>query len=149
MFEQRKLSNEEFTDHYKQYSYSSLKQCSPPTINGCNRSLDEFEVYRKTGNILDLGCGQGDILNEARKRGGRIFGIEYSESAVALLLSRGIKAEQGELTANMYGDVQFDVITSFEVIEHINNSDTHFKLIYNKLRQGNCFIARHQISMPF
>ena len=139
VFDQRKPSNKEFTDHYKQYSYSSLKECSPPTINSYNRLLDEFELYKKTGNILDVGCGQGDFLNEARKRGWRIFGSEYSESAVALLLSRGIKAEQGELTAKMYGDVQFDVITSFEVIEHINNSDTHFKLIYNKLRQGGLF----------
>ncbi len=139
VFDCRIPTDDELYDHYKQYSYSMLKPCLPPTIASYNKLLDEFEHYRQTGNILDVGCGQGDFLNEARKRGWNVYGCEYSDAAIALCHGRNLPVQQGELTSEMFQDVHFDVITTFEVIEHINNPNEHFNLIHEKLRAGGLY----------
>ncbi|MBL4775793.1 MAG: class I SAM-dependent methyltransferase [Mariprofundus sp.] len=141
VFDSRIPTEDELYDHYKQYSYSMLKPCLHPTVASYNKLLDELEQYRQSGNILDIGCGQGDFLNEARNRGWNVFGCEYSGAAVSLCHDRDISIQQGALTAEMFHGVQFDVITSFEVIEHINNQNEHFDLVYKKLRHGGLYFC--------
>ena len=68
VFDQRVPSSKELHDCYSIYSYSDLRPVSKETLNSFNKLLDYFEQYRDIGNILDLGCGQGDFLIEARKR---------------------------------------------------------------------------------
>ncbi|MCK5684674.1 class I SAM-dependent methyltransferase, partial [bacterium] len=118
--------------HYKQYSYASRKPCPAPTISSYNLLLDYFDDFKQTGNLLDVGCGQGDFLNEARKRGWNIYGIEYSAAAISLCRDRDIAVHQGILTPELYDGIQFDIVTSFEVIEHINNMNEHFGLVSMK-----------------
>ena len=46
---------EELNSHYKTYSYSIEQNLSPLTIVSYNILLDEFEKYRKTNRLLDIG----------------------------------------------------------------------------------------------
>ncbi len=139
VFDERIPSEFELNEHYKVYAYSGLKPISEQTVKSYNRLLDQFEKYRESGNILDLGCGQGDFLIEAKKRNWNVYGVEYSESAVNLCKSRGIEMHQGSLTEDVFGDMQFDVITSFEVIEHINNPNDFMSAATHKLKEKGLF----------
>ena len=42
---------------------------------------------------------------------------------------------QGDLTKNIFDDIKFDVITSFEVIEHINNPNEFMSIVNHKLQE--------------
>ena len=134
-FDQRVPTTNELSDHYNAYKYSHLRPITKETVISFNKLLDYFEQYRELGNMLDLSCGQGDFLAEAKKRNWNVYGSEYSEAATHLCRERGIKMHQGDLSTNIFNNIKFDVITSFEVIEHVNNPHTLMSLTNNKLRQ--------------
>ena len=134
IFDQRVPSAKELHDCYSGYTYSNIKPIPLMTKNSYSKLLDSFESFRKLGNILDLSCGQGDFLAEAKKRNWNVYGSEYSEAASKLCENRGIKMHQGDLSKNIFGETKFDVITSFEVIEHINNPNEFMSLINHKLQ---------------
>jgi 2-polyprenyl-3-methyl-5-hydroxy-6-metoxy-1,4-benzoquinol methylase len=130
---------EELNKHYSSYSYSSEGYLSPLTIKSYNFLLDEFEKYRKSNRMLDVGCGRGWFLEEARKRGWEVYGTEYSEVAVELCEKKGINMKKGQLNPDLFDEMDFDVITSFEVIEHINNPNEELNNIQKLLRTGGLF----------
>jgi SAM-dependent methyltransferase len=132
-------SKEELDSFYSKYSYSSEGYLSPLTVKSYNTLLDEFEVYRNNGKLLDVGCGRGWFLNEAKKRGWEVYGTEYSEAAVKICENNGIKMTAGKLSSDSFPQNEFDVITSFEVIEHINNPLEELSNINLFLRKGGLF----------
>ena len=139
VFDKRIPTQVELDDFYKMYSYSQLKPIPEQTKVSYNLLLDQFENYRKTENILDVGCGQGDFLVEAKKRGWNVYGTEFSEAAIELCQARGINMHKGELLENDLERVEFDVITSFEVIEHINNPSHFMQVAYSQLKNNGLF----------
>ncbi len=129
----------ELLAHYGKYSYSREPYLSPVTIKRYHELLDQFETYRKTNYLLDVGCGVGFFLREAKNRGWQVYGTEYSGEGIKRCEEKGIEVRQGKLDANQFGDISFDVITSFEVIEHINNPVEEMKEISKLLRPGGLF----------
>lgn len=139
IFMERIPTEKELNDHYSKYAYASEGYISPLTIQSFNLLLDELEPYRKNNRLLDVGCGRGDFLVEARKRGWEVSGTEYSETAVALCESKGITMKKGQLNSADFDVADFDVIVSFEVIEHIINPNEELKHMHALLRKGGLF----------
>ena len=134
VFSERIPSIEELDNHYK--NYGSNFYCSELTIKRYNEILDKMEPFRKTGRLLDVGCGIGFFLDEAKKRGWEVYGTEYSERLIGLLREKGITIHEGQLNSENYEDGFFDLVTSFEVIEHINNPINELNHISKMLRKG-------------
>ena len=130
-------TNIELTNYYEQYSRGGA--ISPITIKRYNELLDEFENYRKTNNILDIGCGDGHFLEVAQERGWNVFGTEFTDAAIDVCIKKGIKMHKGVLASENYSENEFDIITSFEVIEHINNPQNEINNIKPILRTGGLF----------
>lgn len=127
-------TEKELIDHYSQYSRNNF--ISPITINNYQELLKSFEPFRKTGKILDVGCGDGYFLAEAKKMGWEVYGTEFTDDAIEVCSEKGIKMKQGILNPDHYAPDFFDVITSFEVLEHINNPQEEVKNIHSILRKG-------------
>ncbi len=124
------------------YSNYGLQQyLSPITVKRYHQWLDRFEAFRKTGNMLDVGCANGLFLIEAKKRGWNVYGSEYGEQQVQICMNKDIIMHQGPLVNNVFPGVEFDVITSIEVIEHINNPQHELNIIHLKLRTGGIFFC--------
>ncbi len=134
VFSERIPSFEELDNHYK--NYGSNFYCSELTIKRYNEILDKMEPFRKTGRLLDIGCGIGFFLDEAKKRGWAVYGTEYSERLIGLLREKGITIHEGQLNSENYEEGFFDVVTSFEVIEHINNPTSEVTEINKLIRKG-------------
>ena len=66
VFSKKIPTEKELKNHYGGYSRNIL---SPITIKRYNEILDEFEQIGKTNKLLDVGCGIGYFLEEAKKRG--------------------------------------------------------------------------------
>ncbi len=137
VFSQKIPSEKELIDHYKGYGRNDY--LSPITIKRYNEILDIFENYKITGNILDVGCGIGYFLEEAKKRGWNVYGTEYTNQAVNICENKGIKMYKGKLEPENFTSNSFDIITSFEVIEHINNPSEEIQNYYKLLRKGGLF----------
>jgi 2-polyprenyl-3-methyl-5-hydroxy-6-metoxy-1,4-benzoquinol methylase len=98
--------------------------------------LDKFEPYRKTNRLIDVGCGIGYFLEVAMERGWEVYGTEFTQEAVQICSNKGIKMELGVLDPNKYTAESFDIITSFEVIEHINDPRDEIQRFNRVLRSG-------------
>ena len=137
VFSSRNPSLEELENHYKGYGRNDY--LSPITIKRYHEILDTFESVRKTNRILDVGCGIGYFLDVAKSRGWEVYGTEYTESAVKICESKGITMHSGELNPENYRAGSFDIITSFEVIEHINTPNIELNRIYTLLGKDGYF----------
>jgi len=75
-------------------------------------------------SLLDIGCGDGRFLYEARNKfpHAKLMGVDYSEKAIgfARLLSPEIDYVVADITDKRVLDGKFDVITAIEVLEHIH-----------------------------
>ena len=120
--------------HYQGYTRDDY--LSPITIKRYHELLDQFENYRKTNKLLDVGCGIGYFLEEAKKRGWEVYGTEYTEEAIEICSNKGISMQKGVLAPSNYDLESFDIITSFEVIEHINNPREELDNFHKLLRKG-------------
>ncbi len=139
VFSRKKPSLEELTTFYDQYSYGEDYYSSPITRKRFNELLTTFEPYRQTNRLLDVGCGTGDFLLAARDRGWECSGTEFSPKAVEICRKKGLNVLQGDLKSLTGQLPVFDVITSFEVIEHINTPREEMETIKEHLRPGGMF----------
>ena len=136
VFGRRIPSEEELRIHYSGYRRNN--PLSPVTIKRYEELLAQFEPYRKSGRILDVGCGDGYFLDVAKKAGWEVYGSEFTDEAVSLCRAKGIHMHQGRIQEYKPG-MDFDVITSFEVLEHINDGEEHVTHLYRLLRPGGLF----------
>ena len=130
--------NKYYGDRYKAIKSSSHEFYSTD-LNKKSYSLllDEFEKSRKTNKIIDAGCGFGAFLIEAKKRGWDCYGTEYAQESVDYCHSIGLeKVIVGGLENKIFENNEFDVITSFEVIEHLTDIKTYLSDIKKRLRVG-------------
>ena len=137
VFSKRIPTEEELVKHYEGYGRDDY--LSPITIKRYEELLDSFEPFRKNNRILDVGCGIGYFLEVAKRKGWEVYGTEFTDEAVKICKEKGISLQQGVLDPSNYGEGFFDVITSIEVIEHINNPITETKNIHKLLRKGGLF----------
>jgi len=75
------------------------------------------------GELLDVGCGTGNFLAEARDAGYRVTGIELDRNAARfakerLGLQKVLPLTISEFAAARCPSEKFDIVTSFEVLEH-------------------------------
>ena len=134
VFAKKIPGSDELESHYDQYSRDDY--LSPVTIKRYHELLDTFEKYRKTGKILDVGCGIGYFLEEAKNRGWDVHGTEFTSDAVNICRDKGISMTEGVLNVGYYKLEDFDVLTSFEVIEHIHNPLEEIHKFNQLLRKG-------------
>lgn len=131
----RKIPTEsELIEHYGKYGRNDY--LSDITIKRYNELLDEMEPFRKTNRLIDVGCGIGYFLEQAKKRDWEVYGTEFTDEAVRICEEKGINMALGALNSKMYDAGSFDVITSFEVLEHINNPIEETGRFNEVLRQG-------------
>lgn len=140
VFSQRIPTAQELDEHYQ--GYGRADYLSPITIKRYHELLDKMEPYRKTNRLLDVGCGIGYFLEVAKERGWEVYGTEFTDKAVQICEAKGINMQQGVLDPTNYSPESFDIITSFEVIEHINNPQTELSNFHTLLRKGGlCYVT--------
>lgn len=90
---------------------------------------------------LEIGSGRGALLKNLRTRGVNVIGIEPNEA-----LANDARPLHGSLPlARMSGamlgfpDNAFDLVISFDVFEHIADSDTHISEVRRVLRPGGSY----------
>lgn len=102
-----------------------------------NDRLYHLRKYCQGGKLLDIGCGTGVFLNEARESGWEVSGIDIAEDAVKYAQEKfKLEVFQGELESINLPEAYFDVITMWDLIEHLKNPlDTLKKA--NKIMKDN------------
>lgn len=133
-FSDRLPTESELTAHYDDYGHAWND--SPITRDRYRELLESFQPYRATNRLLDVGCGAGFFLEEARDRGWRVSGNEFSAHAIEVNRAKGLDVIHGPITLDTFEPGTFDVITAFEVFEHVDEPSEMGALLARILRPG-------------
>lgn len=101
--------------------------------------------FVKGKQVLDAGCGTGYGTNILKNAGAaNITGIDIADEAVSYCQEKfpgkKITFKKGNVTKLSFADKVFDVITSFEVIEHIEKYEEVLKEMHRVLKETGTLI---------
>lgn len=116
-------------------------------VTSCEKILKD-----KKGNILDIGCAGGGCIEDFVNRGHNALGIEGSDYSLKLKRAAWNTIPDRLFTCdasrkfsilNNNEEMRFDIICSFDVMEHIHPSrlEQYFINIYNHLHVNGVFIG--------
>ncbi len=85
--------------------------------------------------VLDVGCGTGAMLEQFSQRY-HAFGLDFSQQAIDFCRQRGLtNLYVGSLDA-FPANHTFDLITMFDVVEHVEDHEGLLKEAYQRLNRG-------------
>lgn len=109
----------------RKYEHSKYQQCYqlPNYAMGNQRWLDACRLVNtlplETDGFLDVGCGRGEMLDYAQKKGfANVRGVEVVPDLID-----GERVIRGEVHELPFADDSFDVVCMFDVIEHLIPGD--------------------------
>ena len=85
------------------------------------------ELVPMGSRVLDLGCGDGAMLEHLQKhRGCSGYGVELDDANVLACARRGVEVLQLNLDQGLklFGDQSFDVVLQIDTLQHLRNAET-------------------------
>ncbi len=100
------------------------------------------KIYKEPGEILDVGCATGLFLNEMEKLGWKVNGVEPNKNAAKYAKKRfGLDVFCGYLNDAKFPGGSFDVITLWDVLEHVPSPNELMEEINRLLKPGGLVIG--------
>ena len=128
----------DFGERYENYWLS--RQSNEAGQNGKKIAGELFEtidVALSEGGkkLLDVGCGNGSLMDIVRDRVESIYGCDISKAASKVAKAKGMKSACTNLNKGYlpYHDETFDIITCVEVVEHVIDPISLLKELYRVL----------------
>jgi len=102
------------------------------------------QTMRSVNKYLDLGCGDGSLTLEVADifQCSEVWGVDIDENSLKCASMRGIKVLKVNLNTQKVPlpDKTFELVTAFDVIEHLWNTDNLISEAYRLLKRGGYFI---------
>lgn len=109
----------------------------------------------KVKNVLDLGCGDGILMDLLKEKGINVMGADISSEVIAICKKKGHNVVLINLVDNSlpFANKSFDLIFLLDVLEHLYNPEDFLKEII-RISRGyiilsvpnfNSFAARIQV----
>lgn len=101
--------------------------------------IEEIRKFKKNGKLLDVGCAYGFFLKIAKESGYNAEGVEINKKVASVAKKnsncRIHVGNLGKLNLKKY-----DIITMFDVIEHLKNPAEYIQKCYKLLNKDGLLI---------
>lgn len=133
------LSPGELNEHYHAY-YGRRKSFADGIINGIrSKRVGSLHVSGKPPRILDVGCGNGLLIEKLQKQGWSVKGTEIAPADhIKGVLSDRIC--QADLVDCRYETKEFDVVMMWHVLEHVSDLRRYIEEVERVLKVGGYFV---------
>lgn len=135
-----------FADEYKnQYGRTYLEDFNSIKTQGIRRMKNISSLYKKNTDsapkILDIGCAYGPCLSAAKDFSWNVYGSDIAKDAIDYVKNalhfNAVNASFADFDSEkVFGLKQFDAISMWYVIEHIQNLSKVLLSINSKLVKG-------------
>jgi SAM-dependent methyltransferase len=111
------------------------------TTGDIRKRLESYvPMFARASNVLDVGCGRGELLELFRESGVSARGIDTNQAMVDECRSRGLEAERADAVAFLEGqdDASLGGLVAIQVVEHFEPAYLVrvLQLAYQKLGAG-------------
>lgn len=154
VYQNPRFTPDEMLDHYPA-EYDSYNSDNKRTVKKSwllSRAIDygvrkrcQFVIqYKKSGDLLDVGCATGIFLNGMQQYPGwEVQGVEISSYAAEVATSQyGLNVFRGTLEQARYPDQSFDVVTLWDVLEHLHDPVASLGEIHRILKHQGLLVLR-------
>lgn len=90
------------------------------------------------GELLDIGCGEGALLDAI---GGRGVGVDLNPERLVLAANRGMPVVLANACALPFPDQTFETVVSMEVLEHVPDMEQTISEVRRVLRPGGKWLV--------
>ena len=87
-------------------------------------------------SLLEVGCGNGKLLERMQNFGWQVTGTDFDDHAVAAARTRNLDVRAGPLAAQQFAQGSFDAIVLKHVIEHVPEPVAELTLCASLLKPG-------------
>lgn len=134
--------------HYR--AYADYQGDKGTILKNMRKYLTVIKKYKKEGTLLDLGCAMGFLLEEAIKWKFDPYGIDVSAYAISLAekivprekLLLGNVEDIEKILAKKISGKKFDVITMFDLIEHLDHPREALKKTLSYLKDDGLIVIQ-------
>lgn len=111
---------------------------------GINKRRRAVLREKTSGSLLDVGCATGIFLETMRAAPGwQLKGVEISDHAASIAREqKNLDVVTGTLEQAKFADSQFDVVTLWDVLEHLHDPAGSLKEIRRILKPGGVLVFR-------
>lgn len=137
------------SDYYKSEDYISHTDSKKSLFDKVYQAVKKITLKRKlklinsfntkSKKVLDVGAGTGDFLKVCKMNSWEIFGSEPDSGARNIAAKKGVNLEKD---LSKFQNQQFDVITLWHVLEHVENLQEYITTLKSLLTEnGRLIIA--------
>ena len=128
---------------FRCYESENIRIWRDAKIKLFEKALEKIKVYKDRGKLLDIGCGMGYFLKIAQQKGWQTFGVELSKKAGSFAKEKlGLNIFQGEVIEAGFESGSFDVITLWNVLDHLHDPVRELIEIGRILKRGGLIYLR-------
>lgn len=104
------------------------------------RRLEHIERFITPGRMIDVGCAMGFFINEAQENGWQVAGLDVSQFATNYVSERfGHEVHNGSLLDADLPEAAYDLVTMYDVIEHVPDPKAYVERVATLLQSGGIF----------
>src|SRR5690606_890090 len=132
--------------YYDAFSHNYEAERGDRSEQGYHDMLDELESefvrrYGEGGDVLEVGCGTGLVLQRIARFAKSARGIDLSPGMLDKARARGLDVLEGSATELPFPDDSFDVCCSFKVLAHVPAINMALSEMARVTRSGGVVIA--------
>jgi 2-polyprenyl-3-methyl-5-hydroxy-6-metoxy-1,4-benzoquinol methylase len=132
---------QELMDRYYSILNSEFYHTGKEVVNYNAKEYADYvkviQGLKRTGTVLEIGCGNGFLLKELENHGYECAGVEPSPMAFEYAKNKlGLNVENKFLEESSFYNKTFDIVILIDVAEHISDMQTFMQQIKKVLKEG-------------
>ena len=131
---------DEMHEHYTDAYHSLISGAGEDSPARWGFRKTAIAQHKPSGSLLDLGCSSGSFFEFIKGEQWKLYGIEMSAECAKIAREKsGAEVFVGDIVDAQFPPESFDVITCFDVLEHLYEPRQVMAKVINWLKPGGIF----------